>query len=106
MGCGRRRYAVEEGLTYRRTNRSDTGPNCQVHSGVEPNTRTTGHECAPSIARLVSPVAIASALTRILDAGVRPTVCMRALSGALPRFQPLRPLRVLVQPRMLRAVSS
>ena len=90
-GCGRRSF------TYRRTNRSDTGPNCQVHSGVEPNTRTTGHECAPSIARLVSPVDIASALTGILDAGVRLTVRVRALSGASPCLPPLRPRPNLLQ---------
>jgi hypothetical protein len=90
-GCGRRRF------TYRRTNRSDTGPNCQVHSGVEPYTRTTGHECAPSIACLVSPVDIASALTGILDAGVGPTVRLRALSGTGHCLPPLRPRPNLLQ---------
>lgn len=90
-GCGRRRF------TNRRTNRSDTGPNCQVHSGVEPYTRTTGHECAPSIACLVSPVDIASALTGILDAGVGPTVRMRALSGTGHCLPPLRPRPNLLQ---------
>ena len=93
-GCGRRSF------TYRRTNRSDTGPNCQVHSGVEPYTRTTGHECAPSIARLVSPVDIASALTGILDAGVRPTVRVRALSGASHCLPPLRPRTDLLRQRL------
>ena len=98
-GCGRRRF------TYRRTNRSDTGPNCQVHSGVEPYTRTTGHECAPSIACLVSPVDIASALTGILDAGVGPTVRMRALSGTGHCLPPLRPRPNLLQERLLRAFA-
>ena len=79
--------AVEEG--YRRRNRPDTGLNCQVQSGVEPSTRTTGYGCQRSIARPVSPVDIASALTGIADAGVRPPLCLRPLPGAGHCLPPL-----------------
>ena len=95
-GCGRRTTTTD-----RRRSRPDTGPNRQVHSSVEPHTRTTGYGCRASMARLIRLVDTASALTGTADAGHWPPLSMRPLPGAGRRVPPLRSRPDLLRWRLL-----